>query len=369
MLVKIGRSTFDSYSAAVNEMNDKLQNYISSKSEHMVCFDREPEGEIILFMEESKEKMEEDAKDLADFLENMLSEKPEIGYFGSVGSPVSRIREISQAYETAAHAFAYRFLVEGNQILRFEQIDRKPVLMERADGEYHVGKINFGGLDKTRIKAFLRGGDSEEIPIFVEEYLENAGDACQNSLIFRQYIVMDMYVAASHFLEQLGDSEEFSRKEPFESPVQTVLAAIQRQMRLIIPDGVVQPRNIVPGNVGRVADDALKFTQRPVGPLQRVDLHGNHPGGQAAAADILPADLQRGIRILPQYASNAGGMGGDGQSDTAAPGAQVQHPAGAKGLDIRQRLIHQHLRIRPGKISLFYFTNSINIRFRLFQCS
>lgn len=84
----------------------------------------------------------------------MLSEKPEIGYFGSVGSPVSRIREISQAYETAAHAFAYRFLVEGNQILRFEQIDRKPVLMERADGEYHVGKINFGGLDKTRIKAF-----------------------------------------------------------------------------------------------------------------------------------------------------------------------------------------------------------------------
>ena len=157
---------------------------------------------------------------MADFLENMLSEKPDIGYFGSVGSPVSRIREISQAYETAAHAFAYRFLVEGNQILRFEQIDRKPVLMERADGEYHVGKINFGGLDKTRIEAFLRGGDSEEVPIFVEEYLENAGDACQNSLIFRQYLVMDMYVAASHFLEQLGDSEEFSRKEPFESPVQ-----------------------------------------------------------------------------------------------------------------------------------------------------
>lgn len=44
--------------------------------------------------------------------------------------------------------------MEGNQILRFEQIDRKPVLMERADGEYHVGKINFGGLDKTRIEAF-----------------------------------------------------------------------------------------------------------------------------------------------------------------------------------------------------------------------
>ena len=145
---------------------------------------------------------------------------------------MSRIREISQAYETAAHAFAYRFLVEGNQILRFEQIDRKPVLMERADGEYHVGKINFGGLDKTRIEAFLRGGDSEEIPIFVEEYLENAGDACQNSLIFRQYLVMDMYVAASHFLEQLGDSEEFSRKEPFESPAQ--MEQVLQQIQLFL---------------------------------------------------------------------------------------------------------------------------------------
>ena len=220
MLVKIGRSSFDSYSEAVNEMNEKLQNYVSSKSEHMVCFDREPEGKIILFMEESKEQMEESVQKLANSLEGMLSVSPEIGYFGSVGSIVSRIRGISQAYETAAHAFAYRFLVEGNQILRFEQIDKKPVLMERTDGEYHVGKINFGGLDKTRIEAFLRGGDSEEIPIFVEEYLENAGDACQNSLIFRQYIVMDMYIAASHFLEQLGASEEFSMKEPFESPAQ-----------------------------------------------------------------------------------------------------------------------------------------------------
>lgn len=32
MLVKIGRSTFDSYSAAVNEMNDKLQIYIFKRN-------------------------------------------------------------------------------------------------------------------------------------------------------------------------------------------------------------------------------------------------------------------------------------------------------------------------------------------------
>ena len=36
------------------------------------------------------------------------------------------------------------------------------------------------------------------------------------------------------------------------------------------------------------------------------------------------------------------------QTDTAAAGAQVQYPAVAQGLHIGQRLIHQHLRIRPG---------------------
>ena len=105
-------------------------------------------------------------------------------------------------------------------VISYEQIVENPVADSQSGKVCHVGEINFGSLDKTRIEAFLRGGDREEIPIFVEEYMYNAGEACKNSLIFRQYIVMDMYIAASHFLEQLGAGEEFSRKEPFESPEQ-----------------------------------------------------------------------------------------------------------------------------------------------------
>ena len=41
-----------------------------------------------------------------------------------------------------------------------------------------------------------------------------------NSLLFRQYIVMDMYFAAVHFLEQMGEGEPFSIDEPFQSPEQ-----------------------------------------------------------------------------------------------------------------------------------------------------
>ncbi len=38
-------------------------------------------------------------------------------YFGSVGVPVMRLRELGESYEAASHGFSYRFLTEPNQIV------------------------------------------------------------------------------------------------------------------------------------------------------------------------------------------------------------------------------------------------------------
>lgn len=223
MLLKVWRGQESDYSGRVVEIVERLLGYIAAKAEHIICFDRAPEGKILLFMEESSEKMREQIQNFTDYFVSMLSDYEGVEYFGSTGCEVSRIRELSHAYETAAHAFAYRFLVEGNMMICYEQIQEKYVAEQQSGEVCYVGEINFGSLDKARIEAFLRGGEQEEIPIFVEEYLSNSGEACKNSLIFRQYIVMDMYIAASHFLEQLGVGEEFSRREPFDSPEQMEL--------------------------------------------------------------------------------------------------------------------------------------------------
>lgn len=222
MLLKAWRGQGSSYSGRVVEIVRRLQEYIAVRADHMICFDRAPEGKIILFLAEDKEELQKQVEKLTSFFETMLGEYKGVAYFGSIGCAVSRFRELSHAYETACHAFAYRFLLEGNMVIRYEEVTNQPLpdTNHPAGEGCGIGKINFANLDKSRVEAFLRGGEQEEIRIFVEEYICSAGEAGENSLIFRQYILMDMYIAASHFLEQLGAEEAASIKEPFDSPEQ-----------------------------------------------------------------------------------------------------------------------------------------------------
>lgn len=222
MLLKIWRGQESAYSGRVIEIMDKLQDYMAAKPDHMICFDRAPEGKIILFLAEDEDELQEQVQKMTRFFEALIAEYEGIDYFGSIGCMVSRLRELSHAYETACHAFAYRFLLEGNMVIGFDEVAKHSMSgagHSSVDG-YRIGHINFANLDKSRIEDFLRGGDQGEIRIFVEEYICSAGEAGENSLIFRQYILMDMYIAASHFLEQLGAGDDYAIREPFESPEQ-----------------------------------------------------------------------------------------------------------------------------------------------------
>lgn len=222
MLLKIWRGQESAYSGRVVEIMEKLQRYMAVNTNYVIWFDRAPEGKILLFLAEDPMELQEQVQKLTRYFESLMEEYQGIDYFGSTGCVVSRLRELSHAYETACHAFAYRFLLEGNMVICFDEIAKqsKSDPGQPSEDGCRMGKINFANLDKSRIEAFLRGGDQEEIRIFVEEYICSAGEAGENSLIFRQYILMDMYIAASHFLEQIGAGEDCIVSEPFESPEQ-----------------------------------------------------------------------------------------------------------------------------------------------------
>lgn len=83
-----------------------------------------------------------------------------------------------------------------------------------------VGSVDTGSLDKRKIEGFLRGGEIDETRFFVEEYIRNTGEAGNNSMIFRQYIIMDMFFAATHFLGQIDEEQAKLIQEPFSSPEQ-----------------------------------------------------------------------------------------------------------------------------------------------------
>ena len=130
--------------------------------------------------------------------------------------------------------------------------------------------------------------------------------------------------------------------------VQPVGPAVQRQMGLIVPDGDVQSGDVPGGNVGGIAHQTVKIPQpgRRIG--QSVHLQGHHLPAETVAADILAADPQGPLVQLPQHHPCAGDLTGDGQTDAAGAGAQIQHPALRQGPQPRCHVVHQRLRVRTG---------------------
>lgn len=215
MMLKLQRKNKEQgFSQRILELYKTMEDTLKEQDGQSIMFDRAPEGKVILFMGSGEEEIRRNMDVFAGQFREILPEYEDVTYFGSVGVPVMRLRELGESYEAASHGFSYRFLTEPNQI-----VDNHTVFDQtRNEKKFFcsIGSVDIQNLDKQKIESFLKGGEMDEIHFFVEEYMKNTGDAGKNSMIFRQYIVMDMFFAASHFLTQITDGRE-QLGEPFES--------------------------------------------------------------------------------------------------------------------------------------------------------
>lgn len=218
MMLKLQRKNKEQgFSQRIVELYKTMEEILEEQDGQSIMFDRAPEGKVILFMGSGEEEIRRNMDVFAGRFREILPEYEDVTYFGSVGVPVMRLRELGESYEAASHGFSYRFLTEPNQI-----VDNHTVFDQARDEKNFscsIGSVDIQNLDKQKIESFLKGGEMDEIQFFVEEYMKNTGDAGKNSMIFRQYIVMDMFFAVSHFLTQITDGRE-QLGEPFESPEQ-----------------------------------------------------------------------------------------------------------------------------------------------------
>ena len=218
MMLKLQRKNKEQgFSQRILELYKTMEDTLKEQDGQSIMFDRAPEGKVILFMGSGEEEIRRNMDVFAGQFREILPEYEDVTYFGSVGVPVMRLRELGESYEAASHGFSYRFLTKPNQI-----VDNHTVFDQtRNEKKFScsIGSVDIQNLDKQKIESFLKGGEMDEIHFFVEEYMKNTGDAGKNSMIFRQYIVMDMFFAASHFLTQITDGRE-QLGEPFESPEQ-----------------------------------------------------------------------------------------------------------------------------------------------------
>ncbi len=195
---------YNEYSNSLIEVEKELEKFDDRM--HLLVFDRNLEGKAFLIRAESWEELERIQKTYLEKIKQMLSAYEHIRYFGGIGTPVNRLRELPASFESASHAFAHRYLVKESLILDCKEMEKG---IYREKEEFNISNVNPRQIDRSKIKEFLKFGDLEEIIYFVEEFFKALGSNAMKSSLFRQYITIDIYFCVVEFLEGL----QFNREE------------------------------------------------------------------------------------------------------------------------------------------------------------
>lgn len=187
-------------SAQVMEASDKVDETIIQKPEFFAV-ERGLEGLAILMKSEEERQAGTQLMNLEKEIQEILTRYPEVSYFGGAGETVQRMRDIRRSYIGASKAFASRFFTEKNRFLTVEQIrELKPAGMK----DMSLKSVDASKINRKLVEDFLKSGLEEETKNFVEEYFKNIGHENYESLMFCHYLIVDMNLCASHFLESIG---------------------------------------------------------------------------------------------------------------------------------------------------------------------
>lgn len=213
----------EEYSGSLIEIETRFEK-LSEDDGHLLIFDRNLEGKALLFKADTKEELEQLQNDYIDWVRDILAEYENIRYFGGIGMPVNRLRELPLSFERASHAFAHRYLMKDSHILNSAELEQGTYLEQE---EFDISHVDPRQIDRSRIKEFLKLGERDEAIYFVEEFFKGLGSNAMKSNIFRQYITMDAYFCIVNFLESLQISRE--EIEPFDvtsAPLQNMENAV-----------------------------------------------------------------------------------------------------------------------------------------------
>lgn len=193
----------DFYSEKLVRLQKKLEEYLDEQPSALL-FERGLEGYALLVKGGAELSAETAARTYAEKISKIFQEEPGIFYFVGIGEPVCRLLEIPKAFETASRAFAYHYIFENSQVVHYSEIQK---LSAAQDADISLKTLDTSKIDKMIVERFLKSGSRENTDHFVEDYFESLGIVHIQSFLFRQYIIMDIRLAAAAFLEELGHGQ------------------------------------------------------------------------------------------------------------------------------------------------------------------
>lgn len=137
-------------------------------------------------------------------LKTLISDSYHMEYFGVIGKTTERLGDIKNCYTEANAEFAHRYIKHRNQIITCGT-KKEPL---QPDKPIYLDNLNISQIDRKNLENFINTGLKSEVDCFIENYLEKAGAKNLQSTMFRQYVVMDIYIAAANAAETMGFSRQ-----------------------------------------------------------------------------------------------------------------------------------------------------------------
>lgn len=245
--------TAEEYSTRMVDIEEKLRDM---KLDKVIYFDRSVNGKALLLKADSIEELEALQNDTITRIEEIVKPYHHIRYFGGIGEPVNRLRELPDSFESASRALAYRHLTAENLIIKGKLAGK---VNDFSNDTFNFSEIDLKNIDREKIKGFLKCGQQEEVTYFVDEYFESFDDDVIKSKLFRQYIILDVYFCVLEFLDtiQKGRNEIETIDSDFE-----VLSTIEKSIAYIkrIVNRAIELRAEVAGDkYGSIVEAAIKY--------------------------------------------------------------------------------------------------------------
>lgn len=190
------------YSNDIVECEDSMQEALLNLPRVKV-FERGMEGWAFILLSESEVLMDALTQEVSELLEKISYGK--VLYFGGIGRIVNRTRDIQQSFADANKAFSLRYFERGNQFFTRKDVH---IMNGQMGNHVLVSELNLEKLDRNLIDEFLKRGSSQDVDEFVDRYFNGLDSNAMNSILFRQYIMMDGYSAIIKFLTDLNYTKD-----------------------------------------------------------------------------------------------------------------------------------------------------------------
>lgn len=194
----------DEYSSWEAESLELLENFFAGHSSAMLF--RSNIFSYGVLLKGQREAIEENTRACVDEIRKILSRQDgRREWFLAVGQSVERLSQIQKSYHTASRVFSQRYLYDEN-ILYYDEMEtmEHPGGQAETEDNAYLQKVDVNALNPAILQKFLSNGLQEETENFVKDYFYAIGQEPMESLVFRNYVILNVRFSVISFIKGLG---------------------------------------------------------------------------------------------------------------------------------------------------------------------